>query len=330
MAHDLNIENEKVSFFSVKEKAWHGLGTVLDKAPTSAEAIKYAGLDFEVVKVPNLIEWPIGSGNFKETPRSFSTVRQDNGEILGDKIGKVYSIVQNKDAFSFFDAIVGAGEAIYETAGALGKGETIFITAKLPSYIRVGNKDDIEKYLLLSMSHDGSGSIQAMFTPVRVVCNNTLNAALSGNGHKISIRHTKSAIGNLAEAHIALGIANKLSDNLNDAFNRMTKVKMKDEDVKQYIQNVFLPDEILKTKVLDNLTKYQQETIDDCFEYYHNGPGQQMDTCKGTMFGAYNSVTGYFANVKSFKDETSKMKSNLLGTNYNTMQKAFDLSCRIS
>lgn len=86
-------------------------------------------------------------------------------------MGKDYLIVQNAEAFEFFDAIVGNGNGIqYETAGALGNGERIFITAKLPDYIRVGNGDDVvEKYIFLTTSHDGSGSITAAFTPIRIV-----------------------------------------------------------------------------------------------------------------------------------------------------------------
>lgn len=95
-------------------------------------------------------------------------------------MGRDYQIVQNADAFAFFDAIVGGEDGIlYETAGALGNGERIFITAKRPDYICVGNGDDItEKYIFLTTSHNGTGSITAAFTPVRIVCQNTLNAAL--------------------------------------------------------------------------------------------------------------------------------------------------------
>lgn len=99
-------------------------------------------------------------------------MRTDNGAVLG-VVGKDYQIVQNRDAFLFFDSIVGGDGIMYEIAGALGKGERIFITAKLPGYIEVGNNDLIEKYLFLTTSHDGSGSITAAFTPVRIVCANS-------------------------------------------------------------------------------------------------------------------------------------------------------------
>ena len=107
-----------------------------------------------------------------DVPNFYATVRTDNDVVFG-VVGKDYVIVQNTEAFSFFDAIVGGDGIQYETAGALGKGERIFITAKLPDYIKVGNDDLIEKYLFLTTSHDGAGSIMAAFTPVRIVCNNS-------------------------------------------------------------------------------------------------------------------------------------------------------------
>jgi phage/plasmid-like protein (TIGR03299 family) len=124
---------------------------------------------------------------------SFYTYRPDTDAILGDKLGAEYEVIQNVDAFSFFDSIVGGDGIQYETAGALGKGERIFITAKLPNYIKVGNDDLIEQYLFLTTSHDGFGSITAAFTPIRIVCANTLNAAMQSRNNSIKIRHTGTA-----------------------------------------------------------------------------------------------------------------------------------------
>jgi phage/plasmid-like protein (TIGR03299 family) len=185
MGHNLNFNEStgRYSFFSVKEKAWHNLGQVVTDYPTSAEAIKNAGLDYKVVKSPLYTKGNdiIITANGFETaaphvsvPNYFANVRSDNNAVLG-VVGKDYHIIQNRDAFNFFDSIVGGKDGIlYETAGALGNGERIFITAKLPGYIRVGNGDDVtEKYLFLTTSHDGSGSITAAFTPVRIVCQNS-------------------------------------------------------------------------------------------------------------------------------------------------------------
>lgn len=134
MANNINYNEltAQRSLFSMKEKAWHNLGQVIQDYPTSAEAIHHAGLDYEVEKrklfTPSIQDITI------EVPNYFSTVRTDNDAILG-VVGKDYQIVQNRDAFSFFDTIVGGEDMLYETAGALGKGECIFITAKLPNYI---------------------------------------------------------------------------------------------------------------------------------------------------------------------------------------------------
>ena len=155
MAHNLNFNEQtgQYSFFSVKETAWHGLGQIVQEYPNSRDALRFAGLDYEVGKLPNKHVFPDGKEIISDT--SFFTYRKDTDEILGSSVGKEYKVVQNADAFSFFDAIVGGEEGIlYETAGALGKGERIFITAKLPGYIKVGSDDLIEKYIFLTTSHD--------------------------------------------------------------------------------------------------------------------------------------------------------------------------------
>lgn len=243
MAHNLNFNEatQDFSFFSVKERAWHGLGKIVEQYPTSAEALKFAGLDYTVEK------WPMnafdpnnsGSGN-RPVPDKFATVRTDNYNVLG-VVGKDYEVVQNVDAFSFFDSIVGGDGMQYETAGALGKGERIFITAKLPGHIRVGKDDLIEQYLFLTTSHDGFGSITAAFTPIRVVCNNTLNAAMRRNTNAVKIRHTASAKDRLAEAHKLMGISSVLGSKLSDIFNQWAKVRITDKEVRYLIQVAMTP-----------------------------------------------------------------------------------------
>src|SRR5690606_14134757 len=168
--------------------------------------------------------------------------RTDTDEVLG-VVGNDYKIVQNTEAFTFFDAIVGGGDGIlYETAGALGNaGQRIFITAKLPDYIRVGREDLIEQYLFLTTSHDGYGSITAAFTPVRVVCNNTLNAALRSTTNCVKIRHTLGAAERLREAHKLLGITHQLAEDLGELFNHWSKIRISDPAVKRLIQVAMVP-----------------------------------------------------------------------------------------
>ena len=340
MAHNINFNDQsgKHSFFIVKEKPWHGLGQIVQDYPTSLEALKFAGLDYTVAK-RNLFTLK-SKDNIADlsgsiyipgipVPEFYATLRTDNEQVLG-VVGKDYEIVQNVDAFCFFDAIVGGDGIQYETAGALGKGERIFITAKLPSYIKVGKDDLIEQYLFLTTSHDGSGSITVAFTPVRIVCNNTLNAALKNSSNAMKIKHTSNAKERLETAHKILGITNQLSLNLETTFNQWSKIRITDPEVKKLIQLALMP----KKEVFENLqadkqyelSSYFKNMSDLAYEYTMTNPSQQLETTKGTLFGAYNGLTGYFQNVRTYKNDEAKFKSLLMGGNAQMRtQKAFNL-----
>src|SRR5690606_4599085 len=271
MAHNINFNERtgKHSFFSVKEKAWHSLGKIVEDYPTSAEAVRYAGLDYTVEK-RGLMTFDGLNGrpedqHGQQIPKSpvanfYATVRPDTDDVLG-VVGKDYQVVQNVEAFSFFDAIVGGNDGIlYETAGALGKGECIFITAKLPDYIKVGREDLIEQYLFLTTSHDGYGSITAAFTPIRICCNNTLNAAMKNHTNSIKIRHTANAKDRLDEAHKVMGISNQLSMQLEGIFNQWAKVRVTDPELRRLIQLAMVPNK----EVLDNIQKGNWDELSTC------------------------------------------------------------------
>ncbi|RZJ23713.1 MAG: DUF945 domain-containing protein [Acinetobacter sp.] len=342
MAHNINF-NESTgqhSFFSVQQKAWHGLGQIVEQYPTSAEAIKYAGLDYEVVKSSlftkglDVVETINGLelGNFELGVQNyFANVRSDNNTVLG-VVGKDYQIVQNREAFNFFDSIVGGGEGIlYETAGALGNGERIFITAKLPGYIRVGSGDDVtEKYIFLTTSHDGSGSITAAFTPIRIVCQNTLNASLRSMTNVVRIKHTSGAKQRIENAHKIMGVANTMSSQLEGIFNEWAKVKVTDREVKKLIQLALCPNketlDLIKKGADEEISTVFKNVVDTAFTYAMINDTQKMETTKGTLFGAYNAVTGYYQNVRNYKDGEAKLQSIVLGgTAQQKTQKAFEL-----
>lgn len=342
MAHNLNFNKQtgQYSFFSVQQKAWHGLGQIVEQYPTSSEAIKHAGLDYEVMKKPlytkanNIITTSDGlavANNEIPVPNYYANVRGDNNAVLG-VVSNDYHIVQNREAFSFFDAIVGGGEGImYETAGALGQGERIFITAKLPGYIRVGNGDDVtEKYIFLTTSHDGSGSITAAFTPIRIVCANTLNASLRSMSNAVRVKHTAGVKQRLEDAHKVMGLANTLSTQLEGIFNQWAKIKVTDAEVRKLIQLALCPNketlDLIKKGAEDEMSTVFKNKVDAAFTYALVSETQQLDTAKGTLFGAYNAVTGYYQNVKKYNDEEAKLRSIVMGgTAQNRTQKAFEL-----
>lgn len=330
MAHNLNLNQEtgKYSFYSVNEKAWHNLGHISDKYEKSEDVLEKSGMNFTVGKLPNIHRFP--TGDEITSTESFFTYRKDNNDILGRHVGTEYQVIQNVEAFEFFDAIAGKDGVFYETAGVLGKGEVIFITAKLPKYIRVGNDDIIEQYLFLTTAHDGSKKITAAFTPIRIVCNNTLNAALGNCSNVVSIRHTSGAVERLKEAHKVMGMVNTCAPLIEQAFNQMSKVRITDPEVKKLIQIAMAPgketlDNIRLGKGDENSTAYKN-VCNDVFMYAMMSDTQRMETTQGTLFGAYNAVTGYFQNVRNYADNDAKLKGILYGgTAMSRSQKTFDL-----
>ncbi len=317
MSHNLNFNEQtgKYSFYSHKEIAWHSFGQVSQERQNSRQVIIQSQLDFPVSKAPNVFRFPSGKETIAEN--DFFTYRADTEEVLGRHVTDEYHIVQNVDAFTFFDSIVGGEGILYETAGALGKGERIFITAKLPKYIKVGNDDVIEQYLFLTTAHDGSESITIAFTPVRIVCNNTLNAALANCSSALKIRHTANAQAQLKEAHKVMGMVNTLSPLMEQAFNQWAKVNITDSEVQRLIQIALAPNKETLTNIKEgrddeNSTVFKNQCA-NTFSYAMMADSQQLETTKGTLFGAYNAVTGYFQNVRTYKDSEEKINSLLCG-----------------
>ncbi|KKL90415.1 hypothetical protein LCGC14_1904930 [marine sediment metagenome] len=319
---NFNEKKSSYSMFSAKEIPWHGLGTVVDGALTSSEAIKIANLDYVVAKGDLYIKYPehlhgtLGKG--KQHRGQYITYREDNGETFA-VVGSKYEIVQNEEAFNFFDQVVGFKEAIFETAGALGVGETIFITAKLPKHIYVSGNDIIDRYLLFTNSHNGMRSIEVLFTPIRVVCSNTLQMAIRSADCSYKIRHTKSAHDKIDEAKNILGIENTMAENIQELYIAMTSIRVTDRQALGFINSMFLTSgEIEKLEdglpYTDVISTRKQNTLEDIQSYYHTGPGQEMVSTAGTLWGVYNAVTGYYNNVKKYGDPGKKMESIMYGS----------------
>jgi len=301
----VNENNGGMAFVSRGLKAWHNLGTVLpqNEVLTALKCMKYGGMDYEVGIIPTHANVPL-IGQFDEdgnqlfatsiVPKSNATYRKDTGVILGT-VGDRYTVVDNKDAFGFFDAITGGEEGIYETAGVLGVGERIFITAKMPDYIRIDGTDDItEVYVLLTSSHDGTGAIKACVTPVRVVCNNTLRAALSNCTNKVSIRHTTNAKSALANAHNLMGITSQYTQEMSEVLNHLTTVKLSDAKALSIIENLFpMPDDKPSTRTIN--------IRNEVFGAYQGGVGQEGIV--GSAYGLFNGVTYYVDHLKNYKNQ---------------------------
>jgi phage/plasmid-like protein (TIGR03299 family) len=319
MAHKLNETNGKVSFAARGEKAWHGLGQYVSEAMTSEQAIELGGLNYTVEKRP--LYAPGWEGTMVEAEGHYGNVRTDTNEILGIVKGR-YRIVQNKDAFGFFDTIIDRGEAIFETAGALGKGERIFVTAKLPEDMLVRG-ERVEKYIMLTNSHDGTSTIIAGFTPIRVVCNNTLTAALKKLDNKVSISHTASAESRLKEASRVMGIASKYMDEVNMTFESMTTRKLSDLEMKYFIETV-MKNSIKEDKSDKEASTRMKNLVDQVYSFAISHPTQTTEAAYRTLWGAYNGISGYYNFLKDYKNADQKMKDMNYGYANDKIAKAFD------
>ncbi len=250
------------TMFSVREKPWHGLGTIVTEAPASAEALKLAGLDWEVVQEP------VYTGCNEMVKGYKANVRSSDRRVLG-VVSDRYKVVQNTDAFSFTDELLGKGVK-YETAGSLQEGRKVWLLARLPKeYVIAGER--ISSYLVFSNTHDGSGSVKVAVTPVRVVCNNTLNLALETAKRSFSMIHTGNIHDKIQEAKDTLFMAENYMDNLGIEFEQLRRQKMTDAQVKEYIE-LLLPMEKEPTPIQSkNILKLRR----DMEQRYYEAPDLQ-------------------------------------------------------
>ena len=322
MPHELLIDDGEASMMYVDEVPWHGLGTKLDRPATAEQAIRAAKLDWEVEKRP--LRYERDDGRMQDVHDKYVVVPgrgwPHKSEPTFGIVSKSYVPLQNHEAFSFFDPIVGNGAAVYHTAGALGDGERTWILAKLPSQIRVVGEDITDKYLLLSNSHDGHGAVQIKFTPIRVVCNNTLTLALS-QGPTIRVTHTRDMRERLKQADRMLGIINKRYDALAETFQSMVKVQMVDGRLALYLSQVFPdptdPDDEKSTKHI----RHQRACAEHLFEH---GVGADMPGVRGTLWAAYNGVTEYVDHRVMKTTDDGRLNSIWFGNGYLAKARAFD------
>ena len=217
-----NVEN----MFYVRVAPWHGLGVCVEETLSSEEALERSGLAWTVVQRPIMTDYNI-------IPGYKANIRETDEKILGVVTDR-YKVVQNHEAFAFTDSLLGEGVK-YETAGSLNEGKKIWLLAKLPDkYFLEG--EEIEPYLVFSNTHDGSGAMKVAMTPIRVVCQNTLNLALNNAKRVWSTIHVGNLASKMEEAHCTLSLAHSYMGKLGAEFHRLNKVKLPDAKVMEYIE----------------------------------------------------------------------------------------------
>lgn len=323
----------------------------VEDCETSRDVMIKANLDWEVSKCEVVAKMPSHGENFedansffhgnhqyRECNNIFATYRTDCNVPLGI-VKERYTPVQNIDAFTFFDNAIGKDKAIWQTAGFFGNGERIFVSAKLPNNIFVKG-DPVDNYLVFTTSHDGSSGVKILFTPIRIVCENTLNAAIRQSSNYVSFRHTRSVHENLDIAHEILGLCKSKIVYLQEQYNAMYNIKMSDEQAQTMFANTILTDEeqfrikqtghTIKQIILrdwraiedSKISMKKVNTLSEINNYYYHGIGQKEIV--GTGWGAYNAITGYYSNIDN-STGIKRMDSLLYGDKANKIERAGNL-----
>ena len=319
MSANLLMQNGQASMFYINEVPWHGLGTRLDKPATAQQAIQAARLDWKVVKLP------LFAGSKRvPVPDRFAVVRrtgdliQRTDPVLG-VVSNEYTPLQNHQAFRFFDPIVGQDAAIYHTAGALGNGERVWILAKLPGHIRVAGDDITEKYLLLSNSHDGKSSVTIKFTPVRVVCQNTLTLALN-DGSAWRVSHHSDIHQKLKQAHEMLGLIHEKFADLEQSFQAMSRVQLDAVRLGEYLTSVY-PDSTEQDKQL--LVQRDRSWSEYFFD---QGKGNRLAGVGGTLWAGFNGVTEWMDHRQTRQNANQRLNSAWFGESARVKARAFTIA----
>ena len=262
----------------VREKPWHGLGTKVDEAPTSAEALELAGLNWKVEQTP------VYTADGTLIPNYKANRRNTDKSVLGIVTDR-YQIVQNDEAFEFTDSIVGEtenGVVKYETAGSLNHGKKIWLLAKMPTQKVLD--DEVEPYMCFTNSHDGSGAIRICMTPIRVVCQNTLNMALSQAKRSWSTKHVGDIESKLEEAKMCLELADEYMYNLGIEAEKLANATLRREQIDEILNEMFPVDDLTSERKKSNI-----QQIKDEFYIAYFMP--DIEKFRETAWGAINAMS---------------------------------------
>jgi len=311
MPHEIEANNAMF----VYQPAWHQLGTVLDHPPTSEEAIKCAGMDWTVQQKEIYFKHDMPGGDeFKQVPERFALVRGSDQKFLS-VVSERYDIFQNVDAFQFFDPIVRDGLARYESAGVLKEGRRVWVLARLTKDIHIGD-DEVRSYLLLCNSHDGSMRLLIQPTPIRVVCNNTLQMSLSA-GLVDTLRHVAGIRENAVVVRDRIMNMIDGIDNMAEEYMLFGNRHLGVADTELYVEEVLtmptLDESISEIDAgekdgpdvahVETATVYQKKAKTKILDLVETGKG----ATEGTLWGTYNAViefVDHFAG-KHVKDRTN-------------------------
>ena len=331
MAHEFE------SGFFTHKAAWHGLGNVLKEPPTVKEALVASKTNWKVIEKPvyadmgqefdkdnieDVKKTPVSASNI---PTYKAIVRETDKRVLGI-VGANYQPVQNIEAFQWFDFLLKNKQATLEAGGSLKDGQKVWVLAKLLGEKEVVKNDAVRSYLLLCNSHDGSLSLIVKFTPIRVVCMNTLNAALSGNssderkGQAITIKHTNGII---EQMEFAKDLVNTTTLKFNDSiqlFKKFAKKKMTDKEFEGYFTKVWYGNR-MDLDLIKEVDLQRAKRWDLIRQLFDAGNGQEIQNVRGTVWAGYNAMTEYVDYYRDYRND--KLDSLWFGSGADLRYRAF-------
>lgn len=303
----------------------HNGTKVISDAKSVQEAVEIGELNFKVDIKPayaklDTIDYDYNVGDRIITERETLielkdtnvVYRKDTNTPLG-VVGNKYNIVQNIDAFDFFNYAIDTKQARFVTSGMYGDGEKVFLSAKLNNVIEVGGKDNVDMYCLIVTSHNGTTGVKVILTPIRVACLNILSTAIENSCMNISFRHTKNVNDKIDMCKDTLHKLNKDISYLKEIYDNMLKGVVIDTKASEYFTKLILNKEEMERLTLAggssssiiignydiieeaNISSKKVNTIRAINEYYHKR-NDQKDFI-GTKWGVYNAVTGYYSNI---------------------------------
>ena len=317
MAHEIEIVNGKASHFYVGQTPWHGLGTKLDSPPTIEEGIRAAGLDWRVGLKPLFT----GDG---ESVDHRATYRMTDGKIFG-VVGPGYTPLQNNDAFSWFQPLLDSGEVALHTAGALQEGRKVWVLAKVNKpALEIADGDMVERFVLLSNSHDGTRAVRVGFTPIRVVCANTLRMAHDASDEAnrlVKVLHTKNVMGAIEGLRDMMQVANASFEATAEQYRKLARFHVSKADMRKYVKVVLGVEKEDDGKLpAQTLTKIREILV-----LAEKGKGNDAPAVRGTLWAAYNGLTEYLGTSYG-RSQDRRIDALWFGQNATLSSKALEIA----
>ena len=328
MSHQIDMSNNRANMAYVGDTPWHGLGQVLDPNTTIEQWKIAAGLDWFIQKRPLSygVQNPDGTRSLAVYPDRFAHVRSDTQEPIGMG-SKQFQLVQPGDTLEFFRSLVDGSHFTIETAGSLKGGAKIWALARCDMDLRLGDRDLLKPYLLLASANDGTMSTVADFTTVRVVCRNTLSMAVGDNGGKAAIKipHSTKFDADAVKAELGL-IDDRLETFARDA-DTLSQIELSDQQAVEFFCSLYA-----KTDERGNVTneKTLKQVTAKLMRLYRSGPGAELDSARGTAWGAVNAVTNHVDFTTRARSDENRFNSGQFGIGAQLKKLAFDNALKIA